>query len=190
MSFKFKSSGATYQRDIQWCLHTQLGHNAKAYIDDVVVKIWDDEGLISELGETFDILRKFKMKLNPEKCTFIVPLGKLLGYMVSRCWIDSNPEKVSTITKMRPPESLHDVQKLTGCMAALSRFISWLGVRGFPFFKLLKKHYKLKWTKEAQKAFGDLKKYFTTPPWTPWKIVALHIVTPCVMKTLIKVISK
>jgi hypothetical protein len=51
----------------------------------VVVKIWDDEGLISELGETFDILRKFKMKLNPEKCTFIVPLGKLLGYMVSRC---------------------------------------------------------------------------------------------------------
>jgi hypothetical protein len=85
MSFGFKSSGATYQRDIQRCLHTQLGHNAKAYIDDVVVKIWDDEGLISELGETFDILRKFKMKLNPEKCTFIVPLGKLLEYMLSRC---------------------------------------------------------------------------------------------------------
>jgi hypothetical protein len=72
----------------------------------------------------FDSLRNFKMKLNPEKCTFGVLLGKLLGYMISRHSIDPNPEKVSAITKMRPPESLHDIQKLTGCMATLSRFIS------------------------------------------------------------------
>jgi hypothetical protein len=90
----------------------------------VVVKTREDEGLISDLAEIFDNLRKFKMKLNPEKCTFSVPSGKLLGYMVSHHGIDPNPEKVSTITKMRPPESLHDVQKMTGCMAALSRFIS------------------------------------------------------------------
>jgi hypothetical protein len=60
--------------------------------------------------------------------------------------IDPNPEKVSTITKMKPPESLHDVQKLTGCMPTLSRFISRLDVRGLPFFKLLKKQDKFKWT--------------------------------------------
>jgi hypothetical protein len=64
------------------------------------------------------------MKLNPKKCTFGVPLGKLLGYMVSRRGIDSNPEKVSAITKMKQPENLYDIQKLMGCMAALSRFIS------------------------------------------------------------------
>jgi hypothetical protein len=88
------------------------------------VKTREEEGLISDLVETFDNLRKFKMKLNPEKGTFRVPSGKLLGYMVSRRGIDPSPEKVSAITKMKPPESLHDVQKLTGCMAALSRFIS------------------------------------------------------------------
>jgi hypothetical protein len=44
--------------------------------------------------------------------------------MVSHSGIDPNPEKVSAITKMKPPESLHDVQKLTGCMDTLSRFIS------------------------------------------------------------------
>jgi hypothetical protein len=76
ISFGLKSAGATYQRCIQWCLHTQLGHNAKAYIDDVVVKTWEDEGLISDLAKTFDNLRKFKMKLNPEKCTFGVPSQK------------------------------------------------------------------------------------------------------------------
>jgi hypothetical protein len=131
---------------------------------DVVVKTREEEGLISDLAETFDNLRKFKMKLNPEKCTFGVPWGKLLGHMVSRQGIDPNPEKVSAITKMKPPESLHDIQKLMGCMAALSRFISWLGVRGLPFFKLLKKQGKFQWTQEAQESFKDLKKYLTTPP--------------------------
>jgi hypothetical protein len=109
MPFGLKSVGATYQQGIQWCLHSQLGHNTEAYVDDVVVKTRKDEGLISDLVETFDHLRKFKMKLNPEKCTFGVPLGKLLEYMVSRRGIDPNPEKVSAITKMKPPESLHDL---------------------------------------------------------------------------------
>jgi hypothetical protein len=64
-----------------------------------------------------------KMK-NLEKCTFSAPSRKLLGYMVSHHGIDPNPEKVLVITKMKPPKSLHDVQKMMGCMAALSRFIS------------------------------------------------------------------
>jgi hypothetical protein len=124
MPFGLKSTGATYQRGIQQCLHSQHGCNAKAYIDDVVVKTWEDEGLISDLAETFDIIRKFKMKLNPDKRTFRVPLGKLLGYMLSHHGIDPNPEMVLAITKMKLPKSLHDIQKLTGCMATLSRFIS------------------------------------------------------------------
>jgi hypothetical protein len=104
MLFGLKSVGATYQRGMQWCLHTQLGCNAKAYVDDVVVKTREDDGLISDLAETFDNLRKFKMKLNLEKCIFGVPSRKLHGYMVSRCGIDPNLEKVSAIMKMKLPE--------------------------------------------------------------------------------------
>jgi hypothetical protein len=123
MPFGLKSVGATYQRGIQRYLHSQLGRNAKACIDDVVVKTREDKRLISDLAKTFDNLRKFKMKMNPKKCTFSVPLGKLLEYMVSRRGIDPNLENVLAITKMKPPESLHDVHKLTGWMTALSRFI-------------------------------------------------------------------
>jgi hypothetical protein len=75
----------------------------------VVVKTQEEEGLISDLAETFDNLRKFKMNLNLGKCTFGIPSRKLLGYMVSHHGIDPNLEKVSGITKMRPPISFHDV---------------------------------------------------------------------------------
>jgi hypothetical protein len=105
----------------------------------MVVKTQEDEGLISNLVENFNNLRKFKLKLNPERCTFGVPSRKLLGYMVSCRGIDPNPEKVSAITKMKAPESLYDMQKLMGCLGALSRFISRLSIRGLSFFKLLKK---------------------------------------------------
>jgi hypothetical protein len=123
-AFGLKSAGASYQWGIQRCLYSQLGCNAKAYVDNMVVISREEEGLISDLGETFDNLRKFKMKLNSEKCTFGVPSGILLGYMVSRRGIYPNLEKVSAITMMRPLESLHDVQKLMGCMDGLSMFIS------------------------------------------------------------------
>jgi hypothetical protein len=73
MSFELKSAGATYQWGIQRCLHSQLGCNAEVYVDDVVVKTRENEGLISDLAETFNNLRKLKMKLEPEKCTFGVP---------------------------------------------------------------------------------------------------------------------
>jgi hypothetical protein len=109
MPLRLKSASATYQRGIQQCLYSQLGCNVEAYVVDVVVKTQEEEGLISSMAETFNNLRKFKMKMNPEKCTFGVPSGKLLGYMVSRRRIDPNPEKVSAITKMKPPESFHDV---------------------------------------------------------------------------------
>ena len=102
--------------------------------------------------------------LNPDKCTFGVPSGKLLGYMVSQSGIDPNPEKVAAIMNMRPLKKLLDVKKLTGCTAALRRFISRLGVRGLPFFKLLKKQDSFHWTQEAQEAFEELKRYLSNPP--------------------------
>jgi hypothetical protein len=73
MPFGLKSAGAMYQRGIQQCLHSQIGRNAEAYVDDMVVKTQEEEGLISDLAETFNNLRKFKMKLNLKKCTFGVP---------------------------------------------------------------------------------------------------------------------
>ena len=76
--------------------------------------------------------------MNPSKCIFGVSFGILLGYIISARGIKPNPDKVSAITNMKWPTCVKDIQKLTGCMAAFSRFISRLNEKGLPFFKLLK----------------------------------------------------
>jgi hypothetical protein len=128
----------SYQRAIQAYFKRHLNKNVKAYVDDVVVKTRNSDTLIADLEETFASLREYRWKLNPNKCIFGVPSGKLLGFIISHRGIKANPEKISAFTNTRAPTCIKDVQKLTRCMAALNRFISKHGERGLPFFKLLK----------------------------------------------------
>ena len=65
-------------------------------------------------------LREFNIKLNPEKCTFGVPKGKLLGYMVFERGIEANRDKIAAITNMGPIRGIKGVQRLTRCLAVLS----------------------------------------------------------------------
>jgi len=90
----------------------------------VVVKSKTVDNLIADLEETFQNLKKFQWKLNPTKCIFGVPSGILLGNVINRHGIEANPEKIEAVTKMKPLTCMKDVQKLTGCMTALSHFIS------------------------------------------------------------------
>jgi hypothetical protein len=123
-----------------------------------------EDKLIADLTETFANLREFQWKLNPTKCVFGVPSRLLLGFMVGHRGIEANPAKVDAIHKMAKPSNKKDVTKLTGMMAALGRFISKLGEKGLPFFKLLKKADRFVWDDEAQKAFETLRESLTTPP--------------------------
>jgi hypothetical protein len=139
MTFGLKNAGATYQKAIQKCLESQIGKNVEAYVDEVVVKTTNEDNLIADLAQTFANLRVYRWKLNPEKCVFGVPSGKLLGFMVSHRGIEANPAKVDAIHGMNRPTEKKDVMKLTGIMVALGCFISKLGEKNMPFFKLLKK---------------------------------------------------
>ena len=97
MPLGLKNASITYQRAMQRCLHDHLGCNVEAYIDDVIIKSHVKEDLISDLSETFTNLRRFKWKLNPEKCIFGVPSGKLLGFIMSYRGIEADPEKLKDI---------------------------------------------------------------------------------------------
>jgi hypothetical protein len=101
------------------------------------------------LEETFNSHRRFNILLNLEKCTFRVPLGKLLGYIITKCSIEANPNKISSITEIGQVRNVKDIQWLMGCLAALSHFVSLLGEHGLPLYKLLKKFDSFRWTDET-----------------------------------------
>jgi hypothetical protein len=83
MPFHLKNAGETYQQTMQQCMHGQIGRMIHAYIDDVVVKTKQSGTLLDDLRETFANLHHYRMKLNPEKCTFGEPAGQLLDYIIS-----------------------------------------------------------------------------------------------------------
>jgi len=140
------------------------GSTVKAYVDDIVVKSKRRSDLIQDLEITFSCLRVNRIKLNPEKCVFSVPRGMLLEYIVSQRGIEANPEKVSAVVRMGPIRDVKGVQKVTGCLAALSRFISRLGEKALPLYRLLKKAERFTWTLEAEEALDNLKRTLTTAP--------------------------
>jgi hypothetical protein len=78
---------------LQNCLGSQIGQNIQVYIDDVVITTRREESLINDLKETFDNFDRYKLKLNPTKCSFGVSAGKLLGFLVSARGIEANREK-------------------------------------------------------------------------------------------------
>ena len=102
--------------------------------------------------------------MNPKKYVFGVPKGKLLEYIVSKRGIEANPKKIMAISNMGPIRNVKGVQRLTGCLASLSRIISWLGERGMPLYKVLKKTDAFVWTVEAQQALESLKASLTLAP--------------------------
>ncbi|KAK1607917.1 hypothetical protein QYE76_031590 [Lolium multiflorum] len=163
MPFGLKNAGATYQRMMQKCLATQIGKNVQVYIDGCITTK-EGSTLIDDLRETFDNLDKFCLKLNPTKCSFGVPAGELLGFLVSARGIEANAEKIQAIVTMRKPTKLKEIQQLTGRVAALSKFVARLGERALSFYALIKQGEKFEWNEEADRAFEDLKRTISTPP--------------------------
>ncbi|XP_070026203.1 uncharacterized protein [Nicotiana sylvestris] len=91
------------------------------------------------------------MKLNPEKCAFGVTSGKFLGFFVPNRRIEANPIQIKAIEEI--PDILtnkKEVQRLTGRIAALGRFISKSSEKCFKFFSALKKHDHFEWNEECQ----------------------------------------
>jgi hypothetical protein len=134
-----------------------IGRTIEAYVDDIVVKTRKADNLVNDLRVAFDCLWANGVKLNSEKCVFGVSCGMLLGYIASQRGIEPNPEKVAALDRMGPIRDLKGVQKVLGCLAALSRFISRLSKKGLPLYRLLKKHEHFSWTVEAQEALDKLK---------------------------------
>ena len=139
MPFGLKNAGSMYQRMMIKMFEAQMGKNIEVYIDDMVVKSKMEFKHIGDLTDIFQILRGHKLRLNISKCSFGVGLRKFLGYMVTHRGIKVNLDQVKAINNLQPPRNPKEIQRLTGMMVVLNRFISQSADRCRPFFLLMNK---------------------------------------------------
>jgi hypothetical protein len=146
MPEELKNVGCTFSRMIAIVLHPQIRRNILAYVDDIIVKSFKRRDHISDLAETFAHLRAANLKLNPEKCVFGIHKEKVLGCLISTKGIEANPDKIKALMEMQDPVSVKDVQKLTGRVAALNKFIPRAAERSLPFFQVLRSAKNFQWS--------------------------------------------
>ncbi|GMH19403.1 hypothetical protein Nepgr_021244 [Nepenthes gracilis] len=124
MPFGLKNAGATYQQLVNRMFEKQIGRNMEVYVDDMLVKRRITGDHIRGLEESF---------------------GR---------GIEANPEKIKALAEMAPPRNVKDIQRLTGRLAALSRFLAKSGDKYQPFFNALRgtKSNGFQWTADRSTA--------------------------------------
>lgn len=164
MPFGLKNAGATYQRAIVTLFHDMIHKEIEVYVDDMISKSHSEEDHLDHLLKLFERLRKFRLRLNPAKCTFGVRSGKLLGFIISRRGIEVDPEKVRAVQEMLAPQTEKQVRGFLGRLNYISRFISNMTATCEPIFKLLRKDQAIEWNSDCQQAFEKIKGYLQEPP--------------------------
>jgi hypothetical protein len=164
MPFGLKNVGATYQRAMLTLFHDMMHKEIEVYVDDMIAKSKEGENHVQILKKLFERLRKYKLRLNPAKCSFGVKSGKLLGFMVSDKGIEMDPDKVKAIQSMPAPMNKKDVKGFLERLNYIARFISQLTTTYDPIFCLLRKKNPGNWNEECEEAFKKIKQYLLNPP--------------------------
>ncbi|XP_072088040.1 uncharacterized protein [Arachis hypogaea] len=159
-----KNAGATYQRLVNKIFRDLSGNKLEVYIDDMLAKTESGDQLTNDLKVIMNTLRKHQMRLNPAKCAFGMEAGKFLGFMITQRGVEANLEKCRAVLEMTSPKNLKDIQKLTGRLTALSRFLGASAQKAIPFFKLMKKWTPFKWETKCEEAFQHFKRVLAEPP--------------------------
>ena len=134
----------------------------EVYIDDLLVKSVKAELHVDHLAESFQVLKDYKMKLNPTKCAFRVSTGKFLGFIVNSRGRKANPDKIKVVLDMRPPSNTKEVQHLTERIVALSCFVSRSSDKCQQVMKMA-----FHWDAHYEELFAALKTYLSSPPPPP-----------------------
>ncbi|GAA0184542.1 hypothetical protein LIER_31830 [Lithospermum erythrorhizon] len=133
MAFGLKNVGATYQRMVNKVFSTQIGRNMKIYLANMLIKSRDGPDHEANLRESFDNMRKYNLRLNPNKCVIGVTSGKFLGYMINQKGIEPNPDKIAVVQAMQSPRTQKEKRR------------------------------EFEWTLECEKSFQELKAYLQSP---------------------------
>ena len=148
MPFELKNAGVTYQRMATTLLHDMMHNEVEVYVNNMIVKYKEREVHIINLRKFFERIKEYRMRLNPQKCTFGVTAGKLLGFLVSDRGMEVDPSKIKAILEIPPFKSKKEIKGFLGQLQYISRFIVKLTSTCELIFKLLRKNEPHEWNDE------------------------------------------
>lgn len=112
--FCLKNAGATYQRAMITLFHDMIHKEIEVYVDDMIVKSRTEDEHIDHLRKLFAKLKRYKIWLNPAKCTFGVRSNELLAFIINQRGIEFDPDKVRSIQDMPSPITEKQVRGFLG----------------------------------------------------------------------------
>ena len=145
-------------------LRDTMHNEVEVYVDDMIVKSKDRGSHAMNLRKFFERIKKYRLRLNPQKCTFRETAERLFGFLVSNRGIEVNPSKIKAILEMPPPKSEKEIRGFLGRLQYSSRFIAKLTSTCEPIFKLLLKNEPRTWNDEYQEAFEIIREYLLHAP--------------------------
>ena len=153
MPFDLKNAGATYQRTIIVIFHDMMHREMEDYVDNIVVKSKTKAGHFQILEQVFERCRRYKLRMNPMKCTYEVSTRKFLGFLAHHRGISVNPAKATTITTMKRPTTVRELKSFLGRVSYIKRFVPGLASIISDLSKLLKMRAEFTWGTKQQEAF-------------------------------------
>ena len=157
MPFGLANAPAIFQRTMERVLHGLIGKTCLVYLDDLVVFGTTPEDHLANLRLVFERLRKFNLTVKPSKCSFNKTEILLLGYVIDKNGIRSNPAKVAAIRDLPPPTKVSEVRTFLGMSGYYRNLVQNYAGIAQPLINLTKKNTKFIWSEECAKAFQKLK---------------------------------
>lgn len=157
MPFGLSNIGTNFQRDMDLAFEELINKIILIYLDDLTVFSKHREHHFDHLELVFQKCLEFGISLNPQKCMFRVPQGKLLGHIVSKEGVSIDPDRVKEIKEVPLPVNKKGVQSFLGKINFVSCFISDFVGMVRPITLMLKKEIHFKWTLEAKESFEKIK---------------------------------
>ena len=153
MSFVLKAAPATVQRMMNSVLRNSIGDS----MDDILVLGETLHEHNSKLREVFEHLRKYNIKLEPDKCEFLKPELSYLGHVVTPYGVKPDFKKIEAVIKFPTPQNTKDVKSFLGLAGYYRKFIADFSSISKPLTELLKKNVDWQWTETEKVSFEMLK---------------------------------
>jgi hypothetical protein len=164
MPFGLTNAPGTFQRLMDEVLREIIDEYAAVYIDDIVIYSNTFEEHLQHVEEVLRRLKEANLIVKLEKCTFNQEETRLLGHIVGRNGIKTDPEKIEKVKNYPRPTNLRELRGAIGLFTYYRKFVPEFAKIARPLHELSRKDVKFEWKEKQEKAFETLKKKLTEAP--------------------------